>query len=66
MTTSETWLKDDNKMIDYVQIPGYQLEYRNRENRRGDGVGVHIKESIKEYKVRKDINRIGVDIEHRH
>ena len=63
MTTSETWLKDDNKMIDYVQIPGYQLEYRNRGNRRGD-VGVYIKESIKEYKVRKDINRIGVDIEH--
>ena len=48
MTTSETWLKDDNKMIDYVQIPGYQLEYRNRENRRGGGVGVYIKESIKE------------------
>ena len=64
MTTSETWLKNDNKMIDYVQIPGYQLEYRNRENRRGGSVGVYIKESIKEYKVRKDINRLGVDIEH--
>ena len=64
MTTPETWLKNDNRMVDYVQIPGYQLECRNRENRRGDGVGVYIKESIKEYKVRKDINRLGVDIEH--
>ena len=64
MTTTETWLKNDNKMIDYVQIPGYQLKYRKRENRRGGGVGVYIKEYIKEYKVRKDINRLGVDIEH--
>ena len=43
-------------MSDYNQIPRYQLEYRNRENRRGVGVGVYIKESIKEYKVRKDIS----------
>ena len=50
-------------MIDYVQIPGYQLEYRNRENRRGGGVAVYISDKIKGYKVRKDIHRVIPDIE---
>ena len=42
---SETWLKDNQKLSDYVDIPGYNLEYANRDNKRGGGVGVYTKET---------------------
>ena len=43
ITMSETWLKDNQKLLDYVNIFGYKLEYANRDNKQGDGVGVYIK-----------------------
>ena len=55
LTLSETWLKDDVNLLNFVQIPGYKFSYRNRNERRGGGIGLYIKDSI-EYKVRHDLN----------
>ena len=60
---SETWLKDNQKLLDYVDIPGYNLEYANRDNKRGGGVGVYIKETFT-YTERKDIINLDKSIEH--
>ena len=35
ITISETWLKDNQKLLDYVDIRGYKLKYANRDNKRG-------------------------------
>ena len=43
ITMSETWLKDNQKLLDYVDIPGYNFEYANRDDKRGGGVGVLLK-----------------------
>ena len=63
LTLSETWLKDDVNLLNYVQILGYKFRYRNQNERRGGGVGLYIKDSI-EYKVRHDLNKIDESIEH--
>ena len=47
ITMSETWLKDNPQLLNYVKIPGYSQEFRNRENLRGGGVGAYLKESLK-------------------
>ena len=39
MTLSETWLKDNPHLPDYVKIDGYEVKFRNREHTRGAGVG---------------------------
>ena len=44
ITISEAWLKDNQKLLDYIDIPGYNLEYANSDNKRGGGVKVYIKE----------------------
>ena len=62
LTLSETWLKDNRQLLEYVSIPGYSLEYRNRESIRGGGVGAYIKESVK-YKRRKDIEKLKPELE---
>ena len=63
MTLSETWLKNNKHMLEYVQIEGYNSEFINREGRRSGGVGVYVKDCFK-YKIRKDIIHFGPDIEH--
>ena len=63
ITMSEIWLKDNQKLLDYVDIPGYNLEYANRVNKRGGGVGVYIKETFT-YTERKDIINLDKSIEH--
>ena len=63
LTLSEMWLKDDVNLLNYVQIPGYKFSYRNRNEKRGEGVGLYIKDSI-EYKVRHGLNKIDESIEH--
>ena len=35
---SETWLRQNKMLLDYVHIPGYELLYNNRDNMRGGGV----------------------------
>ena len=51
---SETWLKNDKHLLEYVNLPGYKFSYRNRDEKRGGGVGVYIKDCIT-YKIRSDI-----------
>ena len=63
ITLSETWLKDNAKLLQHVNIQGYQFEFVNRPNKRGGGVGLYIKEAL-QYKVRKDIGRKDTTIEH--
>ena len=63
LTLSETRLKDDVNLLNYAQIPGYKFSYKNRNERRGGGIGLYIKDST-EYKVRHDLNKIYESIEH--
>ena len=63
MTLSKTWLKDKVNLLNYVEKPGYKFSCKNRNERRGGGVGLYIKDSI-EYKVGHDLNKIDESIEH--
>ena len=31
ITLSETWLRNDTNLLQYVQIPGYSFRYKNRD-----------------------------------
>ena len=62
ITLSETWFKENPLLMKYVQLPGYVTEFRNRENHRGGGVSMYIKDNIR-YKRRKDIENIQPDLE---
>ena len=63
ITLSETWLKNDKHLLEYVNLPGYKFSYRNRDEKRGGGVGVYIKDCIT-YKIRNDIISIDGSLEH--
>ena len=54
ITLSETWLKNDKHLLEYVNFPGYKFSYRNIYEKRGGGVGVYIKDCIT-YKIRNYI-----------
>ena len=60
---SETWLKDNQYLIEHVQIPGYTIDNKNRYGKRGGGIGLYIKDHIK-FKRRFDIEKLDGDIEH--
>ena len=57
LTLSETWLKNDANLLNYIQISGYKLSCKNRNERRGEGVGIYVRIQI-EYKARHDFNKI--------
>ena len=40
ITLSETWLKNDKHLLEYVNLPGYKFSYRSRDEKRGGGVVV--------------------------
>ena len=63
ISISETWLKGNKDLIDYVQIPGYEFIYNNREHSRGGSVACYIKEHL-EFKERKYIYNLDKTIEH--
>ena len=63
ITLSETWLKDNQHVLDYVRISGYSIEYRNRKDRSGGGVGIYLRDNINS-KVRSDIINLEPDFEH--
>ena len=60
---SETCRRDQSQLLDYVSIPGFVTEFRNREGIRGGGVGVYVKENIN-YKRRRDIENAHPELEH--
>jgi exonuclease III len=43
ITMSETWLKENNLLLQRVTIPGYVHAFNNRDKIRGGGVGIYIK-----------------------
>ena len=63
ITLSETWLKNDKHLIEYVRLPGYEFAYRNRDEKHGGGVGIYIRDTI-EFKLRSDISKLDDSIEH--
>ena len=56
ITISETWLKENHLLLQYVTVPGYTHAFNNRDKKRGGDVGVYIKDSIK-FKRRSDIKK---------
>ena len=63
ITLSETWLKDNPQLLKHVSIPGYVPKFHHRDKKRGGGVGMYIRESIK-FKKRDDITDKDNTIEH--
>ena len=63
ITLSETWLKNDKHLLEYVNLPGYKFSYRNRDEKRGGSVGVYIKDCIT-YKIRNGIINLDFSLEH--
>lgn len=59
---SETWLKNNPHLINYVTIPSYSILYRNRDNIHGGGIVIYTKESLK-LKRRLDIEKIEPEID---
>jgi len=63
ITLSEKWLRNNEHVINYVRIPGYNLEHRDRDTgQRGGGVGFYIKENL-DYKLRQDLGKHESSIE---
>ncbi len=60
---SETWLKDNELLLQHVSIPGCCHAFHNRDKIEGGGVGVYVKEVIK-FKRRKDIENRHPELEH--
>ena len=63
ITLSETWLRNDKHLLEYVNLPGYKFSHRNRDEKRGGGVGAYIKDCIT-YKIRTDIISLHGSLEH--
>ena len=60
---SETWLRDQPQLLQYVSIPGFTTELRNRQGLKGGDVGAYIKDNTK-YKRRRDIENSCPEMEH--
>ena len=59
---SETWPRDNKYILDYVKISSYHFVYKNREQKRGGGVGSYLKEEL-DFKIREVFNRLDTSIE---
>ena len=59
---SETRLRKDTNLLQYIQIPRHSFCYKNKCERRG-GVRMYIKATIK-YKERQDLSKLDETIEH--
>ena len=60
---SKTWLQNDRNLVQSVQIQGYNFCFRNQDKRRGGGVGLNIKDTIK-YKERQEFSKLDETIEY--
>ena len=61
-TLSETWPRNNNYLLDYVKMRGYNFAYKNREQKSGGGVGAYLKEEL-DFKVSEDLSRLDATIE---
>ena len=57
LTLPKILLKNDASLLNYIQISGYKLSCKNRNESRGESVGLYVKYPI-EYKVRHDFSKI--------
>ena len=62
LALSETWLTENQNLLDYVELSGHDLYYNNTENKRRGGVAAYVRESLK-CKIRKDFS-LDTNIEH--
>ena len=58
---SEKWLTENQNLLDYVELSGYDLYYNNREKKRGGRVAAYVRESLK-CKIRKDFCYLDTNI----
>ena len=63
VTLSETWLKDNDLLLQHVSIPGFIANYRNQQQCKGGGVGGYVHDSL-QFKCRTDIENLQPDFEH--
>ena len=47
----------------FTRLPGFEFTYRNRDEKRGGGVGIYIRDTI-EFMIRNDISKLDESIEH--
>ena len=47
----------------FTRLPGYEFTYRNRDEKRGEGGGIYVRDAI-EFMVRNDISKLDESIEH--
>ena len=45
LTLSETWLTENQNLLNYLELSGYDLNYNNKKNKRGCGVVAYVRES---------------------
>ena len=45
LTLSETWLTENQNLLNYLELSGFDLNYNNKENKRGCGVVAYVRES---------------------
>ncbi|XP_057305263.1 uncharacterized protein LOC130642193 [Hydractinia symbiolongicarpus] len=60
---TETWLKENKALIDYVTIPDYDLHFNNRLNMKGGGVAYYVSSRL-HLKRRKDLENFDSQLEH--
>ena len=63
LTLSETWLTENQNLLDHVELSGSDLYYKNRESKRGRRVAAYVRESLK-CKIVKDFCSLDTSIEH--
>ena len=62
---SETWLRDQKELLDYVSIDRYATEFRHRVATKSGGVGAYIKKKKNvAYRRCFDIEKTQLDLEH--
>ena len=62
ITLSETWLKNDKHLLEYVTLPCYEFAYRNRDEKSGGGIRIYIRDTT-EFKVGSNISKLDDSIE---
>ena len=60
IAVSETWLNPE-KGLDNIELYGYELNYRNRENKGGGGVALYIDRNLR-YKTIENMSTIVNDV----
>ena len=55
--------QNDKHLLEYFRLPSNEFTYQNRDEKRGGGVGIYVRDTI-EFKVRNDILKLDESIEH--